>query len=141
MAQSDIILNRLCDLQETNFEIVDVQVKEEEIVWHIKHKKDAFYICPKCDEKVFQCHDKKWIELKDVPLGNKKSRWMVRRVRILCTCSNNVRVEKLSFRSTHHELTKRFVDYVENVLCTKMFTVADVARLFELDYAWHKSIS
>jgi transposase len=134
MAQADNILNRLCDLQETNFEIIDVQVKDDEIVWHINHKKDAFYVCSRCGEKVFSAHDKKWIELKDVPLGNKKCRWLVRRARILCTCSNQVRVEKLSFRSSHHELTKRFVDYVENMLCTKMFTVADVARLFELDY-------
>lgn len=134
MAQSDLILNRLCDLQQTNFQIVDVQVKEDGIIWRIKHKKEALYVCSKCGENVLQCHDKKWITLKDVPLGNKKTQWLVERARILCTCSNNVRVEKLTFRSTHHELTKRFVDYVENVLCSKMFTVADVARLFDLDY-------
>jgi transposase len=43
-------------------------------------------------------------------------------------------VEKLPFRSIYHQMTKRFVDYVEQVLCSKMFTVADVARLFDLDY-------
>ena len=134
MAQADLILNRLCDLQETNFEVTDVQVKDDEIIWRIKHKEEVFFICPKCDEKVFSVHDKKWITLEDVPFGNKTSKWLVERVRILCTCSNNVRVEKLSFRSGHHELTKRFVDYIENILCSKMFTVADVARLFNLDY-------
>lgn len=46
----------------------------------------------------------------------------------------NVTIEKLSFRSKHHYLTQRFVDYIEQVLCSKMFTVADVARLFDLDY-------
>src|SRR5690606_6018082 len=43
-------------------------------------------------------------------------------------------VEKMPFRSKHHRLTKRLEDYIEQVLCSKMFTVADVARLFELDY-------
>ena len=47
----------------------------------------------------------------------------------------DVRNEKLSFRAVHHKLTQRFVDHVEQVLCSKMFTVADVARLFEIDYS------
>jgi len=46
----------------------------------------------------------------------------------------NYRVEKLSFKSPKHFLTQRYVDYIEYTLCTKMFTVADVARLFNLDY-------
>src|SRR5690606_1909474 len=124
MAQSDIILNRLCDLQETNFEVIDVQVKEAEIVWRIQHKKEAYYVCSRCEERVFSAHDQDWITLEDVPFGNKKCRWQVKRARILCTCTNFVRVEKLSFRSRHHHLTQRFVDYIEQVLCSKMFTVA-----------------
>ncbi|MFN7728274.1 MAG: transposase [Bdellovibrio sp.] len=40
----------------------------------------------------------------------------------------------MDFRSKHHRLTQRFVNYVESVLCSKMFTVADVSRLFYLDY-------
>jgi transposase len=134
MAQSDIILNRLCDLQQTNFEVVDVQVKESEIIWRIKHKEEAFYICSRCGEKCFSAHDKEWIEINDTPFGNRKSIWKVLRARILCTCVNFVRVEKISFRSSHHHLTQRFVNYIEQVLCTKMFTVADVTRLFNLDY-------
>jgi transposase len=134
MAQSDVILNRLCDLQETNFEVVDVQVKDEEIIWRIKHKAEAFYICSKCDEKVFSSHDKEWIEIADIPFGKKRSIWKIKRARILCICTNFVRVEKIPFRSTHHHLTRRFVEYIEQVLCTKMFTVADVTRLFNLDY-------
>ncbi len=44
------------------------------------------------------------------------------------------RVEKISFKSQKHFLTQRFVDYISYTLCTKMFTVADVSRLFNLDY-------
>ncbi len=134
MAGADVILNRLCDLQGTNFEVVDCQVKEEEIVWRIQHKTDARYICPRCGANNSTCHDTKWITLCDVPFGKKNCKWLVKRARILCSCSMNVVVEKLSFRSHHHQLTQRFVDYVEQVLCSKMFTVADVARLFDLDY-------
>jgi hypothetical protein len=38
MAGADIILTRLCDLQGTNFEVVDCKVSDEEIVWRIKHR-------------------------------------------------------------------------------------------------------
>lgn len=134
MAGADVILNRLCDLQDTNFEIVDCQVKEDEIVWKVQHKEEAFYICPRCGTHNTSCHDTKWITIWDVPFGRKKCKWIVKRARILCSCSLKVTVEKLSFRSHHHKMTQRFVDYVEQVLCTKMFTVADVARLFDLDY-------
>ncbi|MGZ3745626.1 MAG: ISL3 family transposase [Pseudobdellovibrionaceae bacterium] len=134
MAGADVILNRLCDLQGTNFEVVDCQVKDEEVIWWIQHKEDAFFICPRCEAKNMACHDTKWITLRDVPFGKKSCKWMVKRARILCSCSMNVTVEKLSFRSSHHKLTQRFVDYIEQVLCSKMFTVADVARLFDLDY-------
>jgi transposase len=134
MAGADVILSRLCDLQETNFEVVDCQVKEDEVVWRIQHKVEAYYICRRCGTKNTACHDKKWITLWDLPFGKKSCKWLVRRARILCACSMSVTVEKLSFRSSHHFLTQRFVDYIEQVLCSKMFTVADVARLFELDY-------
>lgn len=134
MAQSDIILNRLCDLQGSNFEVTDVKVKESEIVWQIEHKAEAYYICSRCGETLEGCHSKEWIKLRDVPFGNKKCIWQIKRARILCTCTNSIRVERMPFRSRHHFLTQRFVDYIEQVLCSKMFTVADVARLFEVDY-------
>jgi len=135
MAQSDNILNRLCSLEGTNFEVTDVKVLEDRITWQIEHKKDAFYVCSRCGEKVVGCHSKDWIKLKDIPVGNKKSIWLIKRARILCPCSMTVRKERLDFRSSHHFLSQRFVDYIEQVLCTKMFTVADVARLFEVDYS------
>lgn len=134
MAGADVILSRLCDLQGTNFEVTDCKVKDDEVVWQIEHKADAVYICSRCGAENKTCHDKKWITLNDVPFGMKKCRWLVKRARILCSCSMNVYVEKLSFRSKHHFLTQRFVNYIEQVLCSKMFTVADVARLFGLDY-------
>lgn len=46
----------------------------------------------------------------------------------------NTIVEELPFRANNHRLTKRMELYIEQVLCSKMFTVADVARLFYLDY-------
>ncbi len=134
MAGANSILSRLCDLQGTNFEIVDCQVKAEEVIWKIQHKEDAVYICARCGAQNRSCHDTKWITLWDYPFGNRRCKWLVKRARILCTCTLNVTVEKLTFRSKHHHLTQRFVDYVEHVLCSKMFTVADVARLFDLDY-------
>lgn len=135
MAGADIILTRLCDLQGTNFEVVDCKVTEDEIVWRLQHKADAVYVCKSCGHEHTTCHDKKTITLRDVPFGKKTCKWVVTFARILCSCKLQVRNEKLSFRAGHHKLTQRFVDYVEQVLCSKMFTVADVARLFELDYS------
>lgn len=135
MAGADIILTRLCDLQGTNFVVTDCQVREEEIVWRIEHRADARYICKRCGAEHTACHDTKVITLRDVPFGKKTCKWLVKFARILCSCSMQVRNEKLEFRAGHHRLTKRFVDHVEQVLCSKMFTVADVARLFDLDYS------
>lgn len=134
MAGVNPILDRLCGLQGTNFTVTDVKVTDEKVVWRIEHKKPAEYICPRCGAVVDAAHELKWIRLTDLPLGPKQQIWEVKRARILCTCSNNVIVERMPFRSHHHRLTQRLVDYIEQVLCTKMFTVADVARLFNLDY-------
>lgn len=60
--------------------------------------------------------------------------WQVERAQILCSCSNYLRIEHMPFRAKHHHLTQRFVDQIEQVLCSKMFTVADVSRLFKVDY-------
>jgi len=134
MAGVDNILDRLAGLQGTNFTITDVKVKDTEIIWQVEHRESSEYQCRNCSAKHDSFHDQRWISIKDVPFGNKTCIWKVKRMRILCVCSNNVRVEAMSFRSKHHHLTQRFVDYIEQVLCTKMFTVADVARLFNLDY-------
>lgn len=134
MAGSNVILNRLCGLENSNFEVTDCKVKENEIIWQIEHKGEAFYVCSRCEEKLTSRHSLDWIKLLDVPFGKKRCKWLVKRARILCTCTNHVRVEKMPFRSSHHFLTQRFVDHIEQVLCSKMFTVADVARLFEIDY-------
>lgn len=135
MAGAEMILARLLDLQGTNFEVVDCQVREEEIVWRAQHRENARHQCSRCDATVDACHDTKWITLWDVPFGKRRCKWLVKRARVLCACSMNVRVEKLPFRAKQHQLTQRFVDLIEQVLCTKMFTVADVARLFDLDYS------
>jgi transposase len=135
MAGADVILTRLCNLQGTNFEVTDCKVKEDEIIWQIEHKSDCYYICSKCGAKNTACHDTRWITLYDVPFGKKTCKWLVKRARILCSCSMNISVEAMPWRSKHHHLTQRFVEYIEQILCSKMFTVADVARLFDLDYS------
>lgn len=132
--QAEIILSRLCELQGTNFEVTDVKTGENEILWQIEHKKEARYICPQCKAELTYSHDYRWITICDVPFGKKKNIWKVKRHRVLCSCSMNVRVEYMPFRSQHHFLTARFVDLIEQILCSKMFTVADVARLYDLDY-------
>jgi len=128
------ILNKLVDLQGTNFEILDVEVNKDEIVWKISHRNKAYYICPNCHKKHKYAYDKAWIIIKDIPLGKKKMIWHVNRARIICKCHYRPLVEFLPFRSIHHRLTQRLVNLIEELLCTKMFTVADVARLFEIDY-------
>jgi transposase len=127
-------INRLFNLQDTNFMVYDMDVKEDCVTFTIKHKEQAFYICKRCGHHCDAYHDKDWITLWDIPMGMKRVKWRVERMRILCHCSLNYLVEDLPFRSEQHQLTQRFVDYIEFTLCTKMFTVADVARLFNLDY-------
>jgi transposase len=127
-------INRLLDLQATNFEVVDMDVKDHKITYTIKHKEAVQYVCKHCGHAHDSYHDKQWITLYDLPLGNRKVVWRVERMRILCHCQLNYRVEYLPFKSDKHYLTQRYVDYIEYTLCTKMFTVSDVARLFNLDY-------
>ncbi len=127
-------INRLLDLQETNFQVCDMDVKEDKIIYTIRHKEPAQYICKHCEHPHDSYHDKEWIHIQDLPLGNRKVIWKIERMRILCHCQMGYRVEKISFKSQKHFLTQRFVDYIGYTLCTKMFTVADVSRLFNLDY-------
>ena len=127
-------INRLLDLQETNFQVFDMDVKEDKITYTIKHKEPAQYICKHCGHAHDSYHDKEWVHLQDLPLGNRKVIWKVERMRILCHCQMGYRVEQMTFKSQKHFLTQRFVDYISYTLCTKMFTVADVSRLVNLDY-------
>ena len=135
MAGSHPILNRLCNLEGTNFEVRDVKVHEDKVVWYIEHKDKPEYICPRCHKVHDAAFEKRWIKLLDAPHGFQKHIWYVKRARILCTCSLSPVVEHISFRSKHHNMTTRFVDYIEMTLCTKMFTVADVSRLFGISYS------
>ena len=41
-------INRLLDLHGTNFEVFDMDVKEELITFTVKHKEDVQYICKHC---------------------------------------------------------------------------------------------
>ena len=127
-------INRLLNLHDTNFYVADMDVKDERITYTIRHRQPARYICKHCGHAHDSYHDKDWITLTDLSLGTKKVVWRVERMRILCHCQMNYRVEFMPFRSDKHFLTQRLVDYIEFTLCTKMFTVADVARLFNLDY-------
>jgi transposase len=134
MTPEQIILNRFCDLQGTNFIVTDVKVTESQILWQIEHKDRPVFICPKCKSENFHSHDYRWITLRDYPFGPRKNYWRIKQHRILCSCSLFVQIEELPFKAIHHRLTKRCVKYIERVLCSKMFTVADTARLFELNY-------
>lgn len=110
MAGSDYILNRLLDLQGTDFEVVDCKIFEEKTIWYIKHR-EGIYECPSCHSKIKACHAKRWIRLKDSPWAMRECIWMVKRAQILCTCSNRLRVEHMPFRAKFHHLTQRFVSF------------------------------
>ncbi len=65
-------INRLLDLQETNFQVFDMDVKEDKITYTIKHKEPAQYICKHYAHAHDSYHNKEWIHLQDLPLGNRK---------------------------------------------------------------------
>lgn len=135
MAVVNNILDRLLGLEKTNFTVTDVKTTSEQTVWRVEHKENPEYICPRCGAVHSSAFSKEWIKLSDTPWGFGKSIWYVKRARILCTCSLNPIVERMDFRSQYHQMTRRFVDYIEMTLCTKMFTVADVSRLFGISYS------
>ena len=54
-------INRLLDLQETNFQVFDMDVKEDKITYTIKHKEPAQYICKHCGHAHDSYHDKEWV--------------------------------------------------------------------------------
>ena len=134
MAYGEAILDRLISLEGTNFEVRDVKVTTELIELQIEHKEVAEYICPRCDARHNACYSRDWIKIWDIQWGSRRCLWRVRRAKILCHCGLNPAVERMDFRLKHHRLTQRFVDHIEQILCSKMFTVADVSRLFYLDY-------
>lgn len=127
-------INRFLGLNETNFEVVDMDVKLDKTTFTIKHRKPAKYICKHCGHANTNYHDKDWLQLTDCFFGNQKIVWKVERMRILCHCQMGYRVESIPFKAEKHFLTQRFVDFIEFVLCSKMMTVADVSRLCNLDY-------
>lgn len=130
----EFFIDRLLEIQQTNFEVIEMRHATESIEFEIWHKSHAVYECSGCGKKHTSAYDFRWIVLNDVPIGRKSVRWKIWRARVDCACSRSPRVEKLEFRSHQHQLTKRFVSYIEQVLCSKMFTVMDTSRLFGLDY-------
>ncbi|MEI8062372.1 MAG: ISL3 family transposase [bacterium] len=135
MAQRDVILNNLCGLQNSNFEVCDVKVFKDREEWYIRRKPNALPICNNCGLAYeFGHHSISTVEIIDQPSGRLKKIWKVSRAKIACPCTLSILVERLDFKADHHLMTKRFVDYIEELLCTKMFTVADIARMFDLDY-------
>ena len=105
-------INRLLDLQGTNFQVYDMDVKDDKITYTIKHKETAEYICKHCDHYHDSYHDKELIRIFDLPLGNRKVVWEIERMRILCHCQMGYRAEKIPFKSQKHFLTQRYVDYI-----------------------------
>jgi transposase len=134
MALVDYMLNKFVGIENTNFEVVDVKHLDFEIVWKIRHKEQAIHICPNCLKETPLVHSKSVVKLFDVPLGMKRQLLEIEIVKVLCTCTLSIRNEYLPFKAEGHRLTQRFVDYIEMLLCSKMLTVADTARIFGLDY-------
>jgi transposase len=132
----DVFTNRIFGLQGTNFQVVDLKPFDDDsgFEFTIWHKKEGEYECSGCGELHYSYYDRRDIILKDLPMGNKSVRWRVRRVRLQCHCSPGPRAERLCFRGSNHQLTRRMQDYCADLLCTKMFTVKDVSRLLNLNY-------
>jgi transposase len=128
------IVNRLFDLHQTNFVVRDLKVFEHKIVVEIEANSDKERICSKCRKLTTKVHDYREIILKDIPYGLKECEWRVKFSRVKCECSDGPQNEYLSFKSEKHNITKRLQDNVEFMICTKMLTVADTARIFGLNY-------
>jgi transposase len=129
-------IRRLFEIQGTNFTVVDVQDRADKQRFEVRvqHKDEGRYICSHCGETHTKYYDSREIVLTDVPIGNWSVIWKVKRVRIECTCCDGPVVEQLPFRSDHHRLTRRMEQYIQGILCAKMFTVKDTAKLFNIDY-------
>jgi transposase len=135
LAQADVILNNLSGLQNSNFEVYDVKIYEDRHEWYLRRKAGALPLCSNCGLAYeFKPHSIGTIDILDHPSGNKKNILKITRAKIACPCTLSILVEKLDFKAEHHYLTKRFVNYIELLLCTKMFTVADLARMFNINY-------
>jgi hypothetical protein len=72
MTQPEDCLNKLLGIEQLNFEVVDIKNYEHEIIFYLKHKDDAKYLCQCCVSVNTSCHSKKWIILQDMPWGSKK---------------------------------------------------------------------
>lgn len=127
-------VRKLLTIQETNFQIIDLKVFPDKIIWVLDHKEEARYICPMCKKVCNTAHDKYWITLRDVPVGTQEVYWEVNRARIRCSCSWGPIVEEMPFKSKNHFITKRMEAYIEEILSAQMITVIDVARIFGIDY-------
>lgn len=127
-------INRALGFADSNFQVFDMEIKNNQLIFTVKHKQPAQYICKHCGHACDSYHDKDWIYLQDGFWNQHKIVWKVERMRILCHCQMNYRVESIPFKSEKHFLTQRYVDFIEFTLCTKMMTVADVSRLCNLDY-------
>lgn len=132
---NNFMLERLFDLSQTNFEIKDCKVFKEKIILSVEPDKSKPRICSGCGSVDVKIHDYAKIKLKDHPFGFRECEWEVNRARLKCACSARPTNELLSFKSAGHRLTKRFLDYIEFTLCSKMVTVADTARIFGLSYS------
>lgn len=129
------IVERMFDLQNSNFIVKDVKVFQDKIVVEIEPDPEKDRICSKCRSLVKKIHDYREIKLKDIPYGLKECEWRVKFSRVKCDCSDGPQNEFLDFKSKKHNITKRLQDNVEFMLSTKMVTVADTARIFGLSYS------
>ena len=128
-------LERLFDLSTTNFNIFSLDVFKDKVVVKIEPDKTKPRICSNCGSVEAKIHDYKEITLKDHPYGFRICEWRISCCRLKCECSKTPVNERLSFKNKDHFLTQRLVDHIEYTLCSKMVTVADCARIFNLSYS------
>ena len=99
MALSNVILNNLAGLQNSNFEVCDVKVFKDHETWVIKRKPHAKPICNNCDLPYeFKPHSVSTIELIDQPAGRFKRIWRIERAKLSCPCRS--KADKSIFSSS-----------------------------------------
>jgi len=131
----DRLIRFLVGLQGSRFELQDFHWdrQQREMVYEVVPKGPE-RICSRCHQGA-SCHDREWIELKDLPVGIQMSSVKLKVLKCRVRCKGcGIQQEALVFRSEFGRITKRLEEYIVDLLMTKMITVQDIARMFGLDY-------
>ena len=80
-------------------------------------------------------HKRDTIQLRDLPMGCQAQVVKLEVERWIVDCSNcGLQKEKIPFQSEFGRITKRLEAYIVDLLTTKMITVKDISRMFQLSY-------